>query len=62
MRAPAQLVGDFIAGKPSTALGEVVPSYRPGVTPTDLSSCLPDYAIAAIREALPAFGKPDQRL
>ena len=55
--APAQLVGDFIAGKPSTALGEVIPSYRPGVTPTDLSACLPDYAIAAIREALPAFGR-----
>lgn len=55
-RAPAQLVGDFIAGKASSALGEVVPSYRPGVTPTDLSSCLPDFAIAAIREALPAFG------
>ena len=55
--APAQLVGDFLAGKPSTALGEVIPSYRPGVTPTDLSTCLPDYAIAAIREALPAFGR-----
>jgi hypothetical protein len=55
--APAQLVGDFIAGMPSTALGEVVPSYRPGVTPTDLASCLPQYAIEAIREALPAFGK-----
>ena len=55
--APAQLVGDFIAAKASTALGEVVPSYRPGVTPTDLSSCLPTYAIEAIREALPAFGK-----
>jgi uncharacterized FAD-dependent dehydrogenase len=55
--APAQLVGDFLAGQPSTALGEVTPSYRPGVTPTDLSTCLPDYAIAAIREALPAFGR-----
>ena len=55
--APAQLVGDFIAGTPSTALGEVVPSYRPGVTPTDLASCLPGYAITAIREALPAFGR-----
>ena len=55
--APGQLVGDFIAGKASTALGDVIPSYRPGVTPTDLSSCLPDYAIAAIREALPAFGR-----
>jgi len=55
--APAQLVGDFLAAKASTGLGEVVPSYRPGVTPTDLASCLPDYAIAAIREALPAFGR-----
>jgi uncharacterized FAD-dependent dehydrogenase len=55
--APAQLVGDFVAAKASTVLGEVVPSYRPGVTPTDLSSCLPNYAIEAIREALPAFGK-----
>jgi uncharacterized FAD-dependent dehydrogenase len=55
--APAQLVGDFVAEKPSIALGEVIPSYRPGVTPTDLSACLPDYAIAAIREALPAFGR-----
>ena len=55
--APAQLVGDFIAGTPSAALGEVIPSYRPGVTPTDLASCLPDYAITAIREALPAFGR-----
>jgi uncharacterized FAD-dependent dehydrogenase len=53
--APGQLVGDFLAGRPSTALADVVPSYRPGVTPTDLASCLPDYAIAAIREALPAF-------
>jgi uncharacterized FAD-dependent dehydrogenase len=56
-KAPAQRVGDFLAGKPSTALGEVTPSYTPGVTPTDLATALPDYAIAAIREALPAFGK-----
>jgi uncharacterized FAD-dependent dehydrogenase len=55
--APAQRVGDFIAGVPSTSLGSVIPSYKPGVTPTDLSTCLPDYAIAAIREALPAFGR-----
>jgi len=55
--APAQRVGDFLAGRPSTHLGEVVPSYTPGVTPTDLASALPAYAIAAIREALPAFGK-----
>jgi uncharacterized FAD-dependent dehydrogenase len=55
--APGQLVGDFIAGRPSTAFGEVMPSYRPGVHLTDLAGCLPDYAIAAIREALPAFGR-----
>jgi len=55
--APGQRVGDFLAGRPSTDLGAVVPSYRPGVRPTDLAACLPDYAIAAIREALPAFGR-----
>ncbi len=55
--APGQRVGDFLAGRASTALGEVAPSYTPGVTPTDLSTALPDYAIAAIREALPAFDK-----
>ena len=55
--APAQLVGDFLAGRPSTALGTVVPSYQPGVRLTDLASALPDYAIDAIREALPAFDR-----
>ena len=55
--APGQTVGDFIAGRPSTQLGAVVPSYKPGVTPTDLSSVLPAYAIEAIREALPVFGR-----
>ena len=55
--APGQRVGDFLAGRASTALGTVHPSYTPGVTPTDLSTALPDYAIAAIREALPAFDK-----
>ncbi len=53
--APAQLVGDFIEGKPSTQLGSVEPSYQPGVHLTDLATALPDYAIEAIREALPAF-------
>jgi uncharacterized FAD-dependent dehydrogenase len=56
-RAPVQRVGDFLAGHASTALGSVTPSYRPGVTPTDLSTVLPGFAIAAIREALPAFGR-----
>jgi len=55
--APGQLVGDFLAGKASTALGTVQPSYTPGVHLGDLSSALPDYAIAAIRDALPAFDK-----
>ncbi|MDP2759822.1 MAG: NAD(P)/FAD-dependent oxidoreductase [Sideroxyarcus sp.] len=55
--APAQRVGDFLAGRPSTTLGAVIPSYTPGVNPTDLSTALPDYVIAAIREALPAFDK-----
>jgi len=55
--APGQRVGDFLAGRPSEALGEVIPSYQPGVRLTDLSSALPDYAIAAIREALPAFDR-----
>lgn len=53
--APGQLVGDFLAQQPSTQLGIVKPSYRPGVHLCDLSPSLPEYAIAAIREALPAF-------
>ena len=55
--APGQLVGEFIAGKASTQLGSVEPSYKPGVKLGDLASALPTYAIKAIREALPAFGK-----
>ncbi|WP_375394250.1 FAD-dependent protein [uncultured Sphingomonas sp.] len=55
--APAQRLGDFLAGRPSTSLGVVTPSYQPGVTPTDLAECLPDFAVAAMREALPVFGR-----
>ncbi len=55
--APGQLVGDFIAERSSQEFGEVVPSFKPGVTLGSLDSALPDYAIAAIREALPAFGR-----
>ncbi|TSA52122.1 MAG: NAD(P)/FAD-dependent oxidoreductase [Nitrosomonadaceae bacterium] len=55
--APVQRVGDFLAGRASTALGTVIPSYTPGVQWCDLSSALPDYAIAAIREALPIFDR-----
>jgi uncharacterized protein len=55
--APGQLVGDFIAGRPSAQFGSVLPSYKPGVKLGDLAPSLPVYAIEAIREALPAFGK-----
>jgi hypothetical protein len=55
--APGQLVGDFIADRPSTTLGSVEPSYQPGVKLGDLNSTLPDYAVTAIREALPVFGR-----
>ncbi|WP_428826452.1 NAD(P)/FAD-dependent oxidoreductase [Azonexus sp. IMCC34842] len=55
--APAQRVGDFLAGRPSVAPGGVEPSYTPGVHWTDLSLCLPDFVVTALREALPAFAK-----
>jgi uncharacterized protein len=55
--APAQLVGDFLQGRPSTELGSVTPSYQPGVTLGDLSAALPAFAVDAIREAIPAFDK-----
>lgn len=55
--APAQRVDDFLAGRPSTSLGDVVPSYTPGVVPADLSGALPAFAIEALREALPALEK-----
>jgi len=58
-RAPAQLVADFLKGQPSAVLGDVLPSYTPGVQLTELgqpgNASLPGYAIDAIREALPAF-------
>ena len=55
--APAQLVRDFIADRASTALGSVAPSYKPGVKMVSLNSALPTYAIDAMREALPVFGR-----
>ncbi|GAB6085324.1 NAD(P)/FAD-dependent oxidoreductase [Alkaliphilus crotonatoxidans] len=51
-RAPAQLVKDFLAGVPSKELGSVTPSYTPGIQLTDLRSCLPDYVVEAMKEAL----------
>lgn len=56
-KAPAQLVGDFVAARASHDFGEVQPSYKPGVRLGDLAAALPGYAIDAIREALPAFGR-----
>jgi uncharacterized FAD-dependent dehydrogenase len=55
--APGQLVGDFLLGTPSRDFGAVLPSYTPGVRLGDLGRSLPEYAIAAIREALPAFDR-----
>ena len=55
--APAQLIGDFLANKASTQFGEVLPSYTPGVHLTDLNEALPEFAISAIREAIPAFAR-----
>lgn len=56
-QAPGQKVGDFLAGKASKEFGVVTPSYKPGVKLTDLSECLPDFVLDAIREALPVFGR-----
>jgi uncharacterized FAD-dependent dehydrogenase len=56
-RAPAQLVGDFLAGRASGALGAVVPSYQPGVEGADLAACLPGFAVDAIREAFQGFAR-----
>lgn len=56
-QAPGQLIGDFLANQPSTQFGEVMPSYTPGVHLTNLDTALPEYAITAIREAIPQFAK-----
>ena len=55
--APGQLVGDFIRAQASSEFGDVEPSYKPGVKLGDLATALPAYAIDAIREALPVFGR-----
>jgi uncharacterized FAD-dependent dehydrogenase len=56
-QAPGQRVADFLAGRASGSLGDVIPSYRPGVVPVDLAAVLPGFAVAAMREALPVFGR-----
>ena len=55
-RAPVQLVGDFLHGRASSRAGEVIPSYRPGVTWCDLTDCLPPFVSTSLREAIPQFG------
>jgi uncharacterized protein len=55
--APGQLIGDFLNNIASTQFGEVLPSYTPGVHLTNLESALPEFAISAIREAIPQFAK-----
>lgn len=56
-KAPAQLIGDFLAGRDSTVLGEVQPSYQPGVILTDLRECLPSFVTDSLKAALPIFGR-----
>jgi hypothetical protein len=67
--APVQRLGDFLAGRASERLGDVLPTYRPGVRPGDLARCLPEFAVQALRAALPAlerklrgFAHPDTLL
>lgn len=55
--APAQKIGDFLKGRDPSELGDVQPSFTPGIKLTDLSKALPAFAIDAIREAIPAFDR-----
>ncbi|MDZ4286450.1 MAG: hypothetical protein U0984_00735 [Prosthecobacter sp.] len=55
--APAQLLGDLMAGRASTGQGSVVPSYEPGVVWSDLRECLPEYVIATLKESVPRICK-----
>ena len=54
--APVQLVGDFFSGRPSSSLGEVRPSYTPGITLCDLAECLPEFVVETLRLAIPQMG------
>ena len=56
-RAPAQLVGDFLGGRRSATLDNSIPSYLPGVEPSDLSLCLPEYVVTSLQVGLLAFDK-----
>lgn len=56
-KAPAQTVGDFLADRPSTGFGAVIPSYPRGVTPCDLRGCLPGFVAQSLKAGLPLMGK-----
>jgi uncharacterized FAD-dependent dehydrogenase len=56
-RAPAQLMGDFLQGVASSAAGDVQPTYPRGVEYADLARCLPDFAVASLRQAAPVFDR-----
>lgn len=56
-RAPAQRVADFMERRASTGFGSVLPTYRPGVAPGDISCCLPEHICGSLREALPILGR-----
>lgn len=56
-RAPVQLIGDFLSGRASTGLGDVRPSYLPGVTPADLRECLPGFVADSLAAGLPLLGR-----
>ncbi len=55
--APAQRVEDFLVGRASTGLGDIVPTYRPGVRPTDLAECMPAFVVQTLREAIAALDR-----
>jgi uncharacterized protein len=55
--APVQLVGDFLENKGSKQLGDIIPTYTPGVTPTDLRECLDDFIIDSLKDGLRAMDK-----
>ena len=55
--APAQLAGDFLTGRPSRGPGDIQPTFRPGVTWTELDGCLPPYVAETLRLALPVLDR-----
>ena len=55
--APAQLVGDFLKDKASTSIGDVNPSYNPGITLTSLDECLPGFVVETMKEGIIKLGR-----